>query len=94
MKTLIFINPTSAGGKAIASRDEMVSELDHLGVEHDIHITGSLEDLIETTKKGLDSEYSNFVAVGGDGTLHHMVNVLAGSNKNLGVIPMGSHRQT
>jgi len=90
MKTLIFINPTSAGGKAIASRDEMVSELDHLGVEHDIHITGSLEDLIETTKKGLDSEYSNFVAVGGDGTLHHMVNVLAGSNKNLGVIPMGS----
>ena len=90
MKTLIFINPASAGGKAIASRDEISSELDRLGVDHDIHMTKSLEDLVATTRKGLDSDYSNFIAVGGDGTLHHMVNVLAGSNKNLGVIPMGS----
>ena len=90
MKTLIFINPTSAGGKAIASRDEIISELDNLGVEHDIHITKSLEDLVGTIKKRLDSDYSNFIAVGGDGTLHHMVNVIAGSNKNLGIIPMGS----
>ena len=90
MKTLIFINPTSAGGKAIASRNEITSELDRLGVEHDIHMTESLEDLIATTRKGLDSDYSNFIAVGGDGTLHHMVNALAGNNKNLGLIPMGS----
>ena len=90
MKTLIFINPTSAGGKAIASREEITSELDRLGVDHDIHMTKSLEDLVATTKKGLDSDYSNFIAVGGDGTLHHMVNALAGSNKNLGIIPMGS----
>ncbi len=90
MKTLIFINPTSAGGKAIASREEISSELDRLGVDYDIHMTKSLEDLVYTTKKGLDSDYSNFIAVGGDGTLHHMVNALAGSNKNLGIIPMGS----
>ena len=90
MKTLIFINPTSAGGKAIATSEEISSELDRLGVDHDIHMTKSLEDLVGTTKKNLDSEYSNFIAVGGDGTLHHMVNMLAGSNKNLGIIPMGS----
>ncbi len=90
MKTLIFLNPTSAGGKAIASRNEITSELDRLGVDHDIHMTKSLEDLVATTKKGLDSDYSNFIAVGGDGTLHHMVNALAGSSKNLGIIPMGS----
>ncbi|MCK5566592.1 MAG: diacylglycerol kinase family lipid kinase [Actinomycetia bacterium] len=90
MKTLIFINPASAGGKAIASRDEIASELDSLGIEYTIHITASLEDLVRTIKEKLDSDYSNFIAVGGDGTLHHMVNVLAGSNKNLGIIPMGS----
>jgi YegS/Rv2252/BmrU family lipid kinase len=90
MKTLIFINPASAGGKAIASREEISSELDRLGVEYDIHITNSLEDLVGTARKGLNSDYSNFIAVGGDGTLHHMVNVLAGSDKNLGIIPMGS----
>jgi len=90
MKTLIFINPASAGGKAIASREEISSELDSLGVEYTIHITTSVEDLVSTTKKKLDSDFLNFVAVGGDGTLHHMVNVLAGSNKNLGIIPMGS----
>jgi len=90
MKTLIFINPASAGGKAIAFRDEITSELDRLGIDHDIHMTKSLEDLVETIKKKIDSEYSNFIAVGGDGTLHHMVNTLAGSNKNLGIIPMGS----
>ena len=90
MKSLIFINPTSAGGKATSARDEISSELDRLGVDYDIHMTKSLKDLIETTRIGLASDYSNFIAVGGDGTLHHMVNVLAGSNKNLGVIPMGS----
>ncbi|MCJ7665507.1 MAG: diacylglycerol kinase family lipid kinase [Actinobacteria bacterium] len=90
MKTLIFINPASAGGKAIASREEIASELDSLGVEYTIHMTASLEDLVSTAKKKLDSDFTNFVAVGGDGTLHHMVNVFAGSNKNLGIIPMGS----
>lgn len=90
MKTLIFINPASAGGKAIASKGDIASELDSLGVEYAIHITASLEDLVRTIKEKLDSDFLNFVAVGGDGTLHHMVNVLAGSNKNLGIIPMGS----
>lgn len=90
MKTLIFINPASAGGKAFASRDEITSELDNLGVDHTIHITNSLNDLVKTAKSKLDSDFSNFIAVGGDGTLHYMVNALAGSNKNLGIIPMGS----
>ncbi len=90
MRTLIIFNPYSAKGKGIESKDFIENELKRWKIDYEICITRNLEDLIETTKKNLSKDFNNFISVGGDGTLHYMANILAGTNKNLGIIPMGS----
>ena len=44
---------------------------------------------MDTVKKNLDN-FKNFIGVGGDGTIHYISNAIAGTGKNLGIIPMGS----
>ncbi len=90
MKTLLIINPSSAGGKALESRGEIESGLAAQNIDYKIHISKNLEDMIGTVKSNLSSDFENFIAVGGDGTIHYIANVLAGSNKKIGAIPMGS----
>ncbi len=90
MKTFIILNPTSAKGEAMGIREEIESEFKKLKLDYKIHISKSLQDIIDTTKKNLEKGFSNFIAVGGDGTIHYMANALAGTEKNLGAIPTGS----
>ena len=90
MKTLIILNPSSAKGKALEIRELIESEFKKLELNYHIHISKNLQDIIDVTKDNLKNDFSNFVAVGGDGTIHYMANVLAGTDKNLGVIPTGS----
>jgi diacylglycerol kinase (ATP) len=90
LKTSLLINPSSAGGRALESRRKIESCLNELGIEYIINITKSLNHMQETIKNNLSSGFDNFIAVGGDGTLHHMANMLAGSSKRVGMIPLGS----
>src|SRR3990170_2335684 len=90
MKTLIILNPSSAKGKALEIRELIESEFKKLELNYHIHISKNLQDIIDVTKDNLKNDFSNFVAVGGDGTIHYMANVLAGTDKNLGAIPTGS----
>lgn len=90
MKTIVFINPSSAGGRALESKEKIKSCLSRSGLESKIHITKSLEDMIETIKTHIPTDFKNFIGVGGDGTMHYMVNVLADTDKRLGTISMGS----
>ncbi len=90
MKTLIILNPSSANKKTMGIKDLIESEFKKLKIDYCIHISKSLEDIIDVTKKNLKKDFSSFIAVGGDGTIHYMANVLAGTNKNLGAIPTGS----
>lgn len=90
MKTLIILNPASAKGKALEIKELIEFELKKLKLDYHIHISKNLQDIISTTKINLEKDFSNFVAVGGDGTIHYMANVLAGTDKNLGAIPTGS----
>jgi diacylglycerol kinase (ATP) len=89
MKNLIILNPSSFKGKALAVRNEVESALKNHGLEYDIHISKSSEDIISAVKTNLNI-FSNFISLGGDGTLHYIANALAGTEKNLGCIPMGS----
>jgi diacylglycerol kinase (ATP) len=90
MKTLIILNPVSAKGRAMDIRKEIEFEFKKLKIDYQIHISKNLQDMINTTKKNLKNGFSNFIGVGGDGTIHYMANILAGTDKNLGVIPTGS----
>ncbi|MEA2016313.1 MAG: diacylglycerol kinase family protein [Actinomycetota bacterium] len=90
MKTLIILNPSSAKGKSLDLRDIIESEFKKYGMGYFLHISSDSDDIIKTTKANLKKGFSNFIAVGGDGTIHYMANALAGTDKKIGIIPAGS----
>lgn len=90
MKTMIILNPASAKGKAMEVKDIIEAEFNRHRLTYEIHISKSIEDILNTTRKKMRQSFQNFVAIGGDGTIHYMANVLAGSDKNLGIISVGS----
>lgn len=90
MKTIVFINPSSAGGKALEARQEISSYLSGSGLGCKIYVSTGLDDMMEAISSHMDEGYENFIGAGGDGTLHYMANALAGTGKRLGSIPMGS----
>ncbi len=89
MRNLIILNPSSFKGKALEVRSNVESAFKNHGLDYEIHVSKSSEDIISTVKTNLDI-FSNFISLGGDGTLHYMANALAGTEKNLGCVPMGS----
>lgn len=71
-------------------KDPLESAFKKYGMDYRLHISRSTDDIINITKNDLEKNFSNFIAVGGDGTIHYMANVLAGTDKKLGAIPTGS----
>ncbi len=90
MKTLIILNPSAAKGRVLGLRDLIESEFKKYRMDYLLHISRSSADIIKTTKANLNKGFSNFIAVGGDGTIHYIANALAGTGKKIGVIPTGS----
>ena len=90
MKTFIILNPASAKGKALELKDHVESEFKKLKIDYEIYVSKSSQDIIDATKKNLKNGFSNFIAVGGDGTIHYIANALAGTEKKLGAISTGS----
>jgi diacylglycerol kinase (ATP) len=90
MKTLVILNPSAGKGKSIDVRDIIKSGLRKYSIDYEMYISKNLDDMINATKTGLEKDFQNFIAVGGDGTLHYLANVLAGTDKNIGAIPTGS----
>ncbi len=89
MKNLIILNPASQHGKSLELKDSLEEILKRQGVDYVLHISKSTEDIKETVKRNLDN-FSSFISFGGDGTIHNLANILAGTGKSLGCIPMGS----
>lgn len=89
MKSLIILNPSSSHGRALSLKEEVESTLQKYGIDYSVHISRGNEDIIDTVDKNI-SEFKNFISLGGDGTLHIIANALAGTDRNLGSIPVGS----
>lgn len=90
MKNLLILNPSSFKGKALEAKEKVESAFNKYNLDYEIHISKSADDIIEAIRLNLNSEITNFISVGGDGTLHYMANALAETRKNLGCIPFGS----
>ncbi len=85
-----IVNPKAKNGKAekfIAIIENFMTERK---LDFAIHTTSAPKEAIAIAKRLSDSGATNIVAVGGDGTVHEVLNGMDCEKVNLGIIPCGS----
>src|ERR1700694_4276397 len=73
-RTLVVVNPASAGGRTLRRWPGILAALREAGVDLTAHITVEAGVAIAPTREELRSGVRRVVAVGGDGTLNEVVN--------------------
>ncbi len=93
MKLLVLLNSFAGTLANSATKDE--PERIHRGFEaagHEVEVRDvEGAKLEEEAKAALESDVDVIIAGGGDGTLNTIANVVAGSGKGYGVLPLGTH---
>ena len=91
MHHIFIVNPAAGKGRALQMAEIIKKRFDNFNQTYEIKITeapGHAEQLAH------DAVRSNFpvrvYSVGGDGTLNEVINGMAGSDAELGIIPCGS----
>lgn len=88
-KTLFIVNPASGRGRTRNLLPRIEAELRRSDHDFEIAPTAAPGEAEKVTA-AIGSEFRAVVAVGGDGTIHEVVNGLAGQQVPLGFIPSGS----
>ena len=93
----VIMNPASGGGKTGQSRRFILNKIEeYLGRSYKLWVTEKPVDAVEYTIKAIESGGNLIISVGGDGTIHEVVNgfCLASVNGNvdctLGIISSGT----
>ena len=90
-KNILFIvNPISGIGKQKNLEERIASTIDDSAFQYQVVFTQVAGDATEMTKKALEAGTDVIVAVGGDGTVNEIGQVLVGTSCLLGIIPTGS----
>jgi len=89
-KTILILNPSASRGTALKEKDKIENILKLNKIKSDIYISNSALDIIRATDDFIKQGYKNFIGAGGDGTMHFITQKLAGTQCNLGIIPIGS----
>src|SRR5687767_2058092 len=84
------MNAASGGGKAKELRRLAAEEFRSQGVEADILIAKGGARLAELARRASVGEASTVVAAGGDGTVNAVASALFGTDKRLGILPVGT----
>ena len=98
---LVVVNVFAASRKAGSVWKKAAAMMEEAGVPYKAKFTGGAFNAIEIARKACAAGYRKFVAVGGDGTVHDVLNGIAGyvaeagsgvtfSDFTLGVVPLGS----
>lgn len=90
-RLLVVRNPAAGRGRALREWGEVARRLAEAGVDYDEVATTRPREALDIAQER-SAGYDGVVAVGGDGTVHEVVNGLmrAGGKAALGVIPLGS----
>jgi diacylglycerol kinase (ATP) len=83
----VIVNPAAGAGKTAKKWPQIMSLLRSLELDFEHDITEAPGHAIELAKLAVDKGYEMVVSVGGDGTIHEIVNGLheAGGNSNVAV---------
>jgi YegS/Rv2252/BmrU family lipid kinase len=91
-KAALLYNSRSGGRRAQRQSDlqEVLRILAEAGVEATLTLTQSSADAAEQARKAIADGCDTVFACGGDGTVHDVLQAIAGTRVALGVIPMGT----
>ena len=88
-KTLIVANPISGSGRGMRFAERARELLTANQVSVDIRHTSARGEAEVFAWEAVDAGYACVAVCGGDGTLHEVVNALAGTEVALGILPCG-----
>jgi diacylglycerol kinase (ATP) len=74
MRTRVIVNPAAGGGKTAKKWPAIMGMLKGLGVDFEHDVTEAPGHAIELAKSAVQNGYKLVVSVGGDGTIHEVVN--------------------
>ncbi|MBR5288680.1 MAG: diacylglycerol kinase family lipid kinase [Clostridia bacterium] len=86
----IIFNPVSGRGKAESLAGMIVQELEKRGETTRLYPTKAQGDGTNEAQLALSDGASDFVCIGGDGTLSEVVSAVAGSGAMLYIVPTGT----
>jgi len=93
---LLIVNPRAGNGRALRQHQRLTTLLGAHGLACHTVISEAAGDPVRLTRQGLEQGYRKIAAVGGDGTLHQIVNGIFSMAKvptgevTLGLIPVGT----
>jgi diacylglycerol kinase family enzyme len=85
-----ILNPKARDGLSIKHWEGFEPALREAGFEIDLHHTEEPGHAMDIARDLCDGDHELVVAVGGDGTVHEVASGLRGSDKALGILPIGS----
>src|SRR5699024_1700598 len=89
-KYLFIVNPQAGGGRSRKLIDVIDERMNKSGHAYDIKPTKKPYDATEIASNNIDN-YTDIIAVGGDGTVNEIARALIERNKGLlGIIPSGT----
>lgn len=86
-ETIVILNPTAGSPEHVRSWQERIESLTG---DSPVRVTSHSGEAEGLARHAVEKGFRRIVAAGGDGTVNHVANGLAGSNATLGVLPMGS----
>jgi diacylglycerol kinase (ATP) len=87
---LIICNPTSGRGAYKAILPDFESKLKNAGWRYEIAVPSSEDDTRYTAQESSKRGFDSIIAVGGDGTIHTILEGMDVDNQSMGIVPLGS----
>ena len=86
----VIINAGSGVEDSTANCQQITDFFDAHGIKANVHLASNGEELLDITRRAVQGDAQIIVAGGGDGTISTVASLLVGTNKTLGVLPLGT----
>ncbi len=86
----LLVNPTSGKGRGGRLLDPVADRLRHSGIDVDVVVGRDADEAFDRLRNRVAAGVDGVVAVGGDGLLNLALQVVAGTDVPLGIVPAGT----